>query len=151
MKFNTDPRANAIAFFFEHMGAEDVEMLGRQYTEDAFFKDPFNELQGLAGVQRIYAHMFESLTTPRFEVIEAVIQGNQCFLVWNFQFSLKGELELRSIHGSSHLRLASDGRIAYHRDYWDAGEEFYEKLPLLHSVLRWIKRKVAAPAAQASR
>ena len=32
------------------------------------------------------------------------------------------------------LRFAPDGRIALHRDYWDAAEELYEKLPLVGAL-----------------
>jgi hypothetical protein len=28
-----------------------------------------------------------------------------------------------------------------HRDYWDAAEELYEKLPVLGSVMRWLKAR----------
>jgi len=31
-----------------------------------------------------------------------------------------------------------------HRDYWDAAEELYEHLPLVGSLLRWLKRRIAA-------
>jgi len=142
MTTHEDPRAATLIQFFEQLQAEDVAWLGRHYTEQAFFKDPFNEVRELAGVQRIFAHMFESLDAPRFEVLDALVQGEQCFLSWNFLFRLKGQTQERRIHGSSHLRFAPDGRVAYHRDYWDAAEEFYEKLPLLGSLLRWIKRRL---------
>jgi hypothetical protein len=33
-----------------------------------------------------------------------------------------------------------DHSTAVHRDYWDAAEELYEKLPLLGSLMRWWKR-----------
>ena len=32
-------------------------------------------------------------------------------------------------------------RITLHRDYWDAAEELYEKLPLLGTLMRWLKRR----------
>jgi steroid delta-isomerase len=139
-----DPRAAAVIDLFEHFQAADVAWLGRHYTEQAFFKDPFNEVRGLADVQRIFHHMFESLEQPRFVVIEALVEGEQCFLTWDFLFRLQGQSLERRIHGGSHLRFAADGRIDAHRDYWDAAEEFYEKLPLLGSLLRWIKRRLKA-------
>ena len=49
-----------------------------------------------------------------------------------------------TVRGASHLRFATDGRIALHRDYWDAAEELYEKLPLLGALMRWLKRRVNA-------
>ncbi len=139
---HADPRAATAIEFFESLSAADVAAMGRIYTDDARFKDPFNEVQGLAHVQRIFAHMFTSLDGPRFVVLTALVEGDQCFLSWDFLFRMKGQALERRIHGSSHLRFAPDGRIAAHRDYWDAAEEFYEKLPLLGSLLRWIKRRL---------
>ena len=40
-----------------------------------------------------------------------------------------------------YLRTTPDGRIALQRDYWDAAEELYEKLPLLGPALRWLHRR----------
>jgi hypothetical protein len=37
--------------------------------------------------------------------------------------------------------LDSDGLITVHRDYWDAAEELYEKLPLVGGVMRWLKAR----------
>jgi steroid delta-isomerase len=31
-----------------------------------------------------------------------------------------------------------------HRDYWDAAEELYEKLPLVGALMRWLKRPHAS-------
>ena len=44
---------------------------------------------------------------------------------------------------ASHMRFAADGRVVYHRDYWDAAEELYEKLPVLGPLMRWLKRQAA--------
>jgi len=142
MSTSTDPRVMAVIAFFEQLKPADLSRMEAQYTEQAFFKDPFNEVKGVAGVKAIFAHMFESLDSPRFTVLDALVQQNQCFLSWDFHFKLKGQSLPRRIHGSSHLRFAPDGRVAYHRDYWDAAEEFYEKLPLLGSLLRLIKRRL---------
>ena len=142
MASHADPRAAIAIEFFESLTAADVAAMGRLYTDDARFKDPFNEVRGLAPVQRIFAHMFTTLDAPRFVVLTALVEGDQGFLTWDFLFRMKGQALERRIHGSSHLRFAPDGRIADHRDYWDAAEEFYEKLPLLGSLLRWIKRRL---------
>nr|WP_316641624.1 nuclear transport factor 2 family protein [uncultured Roseateles sp.] len=140
-----DARLQAVIDLFEQLKFEDVERLGHWYSDDCFFKDPFNEVHNLAATQRIFAHMFRELLEPRFVVLDAVARGDQCFLTWNFLFRLKSRpLQLQTIHGSSHLRWNAQGRVSYHRDYWDAAEQFYEKLPLLGGLLRWIKKRLAA-------
>ena len=55
------------------------------------------------------------------------------------------------MRGGSHLRFDAQGRIALHRDYWDAAEELYEKLPVLGALMRWLKRQRATAEAQPQR
>jgi steroid Delta-isomerase len=138
----TDPRAQRVIEVFERLQPDDVAQLGRLYTDDARFKDPFNTVQGMPAIQRIFAHMFEALDGPRFEIIDVLVQGDQCFLSWDFVFRMKRfRRDEQRIHGSSYLRFAPDGRIAVHRDYWDAAEELYEKLPVVGGLMRWLKSR----------
>ena len=135
-------RVDAVVRAFETLTPESVDRLGEVYATDARFTDPFNEVQGLAGVQAVFEHMFVALDGPRFVVTEAIVQGDQCFLVWDFLFRFKRfSRELQTVRGGSHLKFAADGRIALHRDYWDAAEELYEKLPAVGALMRWLKRR----------
>ena len=136
--------------FFSEMTPGHLARLGEVYSADAWFKDPFNEVQGLDAVRGIFQHMYDSLNQPRFIVTTRVVQGRQCFLTWDFVFGLRGQSTEITVRGASHLWLApgTDGRwrITRHRDYWDVAEELYEKLPLLGALMRWLKRRVNAPA-----
>ena len=132
-----------IEVFFSTLGPSDLTRLEDFYTPDAYFKDPFNEVRGVAAIRGIFQHMFEALHAPRFVITSRVVEGEQCFLVWEFRFGFrnfhKGVEQV--VHGGSHLILATDGRIQSHRDYWDAAEELYEKLPLVGGLMRWLKRR----------
>ncbi len=126
---------------FEHIAPDNVGRLSEVYAGNVWFKDPFNEVQGLAEVSRIFLHMFTQVDAPRFVVTGSVMQGEQAFLTWDFLFRMKRfSRDEQCIRGASHLRFAPDGRVAYHRDYWDAAEELYEKLPVLGGLMRWLKR-----------
>jgi steroid Delta-isomerase len=126
--------------FFESLSRESVNAFAQFYSEDCYFKDPFNEVRGLAHTQRVFLHMYEVLNNPRFVITGRVEQGSACFLTWDFLFAMKrfvkGE---QCVRGSSHLKLDEHGKISYHRDYWDAAEELYEKLPLIGGVMRVLK------------
>jgi len=137
-----DPRVQRIVQRFEALQPADVETLGEIYTDDARFKDPFNEVQGVAAIRQIFRHMFVSLDGPRFVIRDVVVDGDQCFLSWDFLFRMRRfRQDEQCIRGGTHLRLAADGRIAEHRDYWDAAEELYEKLPAIGALMRWLKRR----------
>ncbi|NJS35472.1 MAG: nuclear transport factor 2 family protein [Brachymonas sp.] len=138
-----DQPTQRITRFFESMQPSSIESMGEIYTSDAYFKDPFNEVRGLAQVQNIFAHMYVSLHEPHFVVTETLVQGSQCFIVWDFKFRFKrfDTETMQTVRGCSHLKLASDGRIQSHRDYWDAAEELYEKLPAVGALMRWLKKR----------
>ncbi len=141
----TDPRVARVIAAFESLRPGDVARLAELYTEEARFKDPFNEVQGHAALRRVFEHMFATLEEPRFVVTEALVQGERCFLVWRFLFRFRRwSREPQEVRGGSHLVFAPDGRIALHRDYWDAAEELYEKLPGLGAVMRWLRRRATA-------
>ena len=127
---------------FERLSRQDLPRLAEIYTPDARFKDPFNEVRGIAAITRIFEHMFVALDEPRFVIRDRIVQGDQCFLRWDFIFRMKRfSRDEQVIRGGSHLVLADDGRICMHRDYWDAAEELYEKLPVLGALMRWLKRR----------
>ena len=126
--------------FFQSISADSARTLSLIYTDDVWFKDPFNEVQGLEQVSHIFTHMFEQVDAPRFVVTHSVLQDDQAFLTWDFLFRMRRfSDEEQCIRGATHVRFASDGRVAYHRDYWDAAEELYEKLPVVGSLMRWLK------------
>ncbi len=152
LKPSTDTPEAALARvvqFFEHLQPSDVTRMADIYTADARFKDPFNEVQGLDAIAHIFAHMFETLHAPRFVITQQVQQGAQCFVTWDFVFALRRAAAGAgyTIRGASHLVLREENgiwRVAAHRDYWDAAEELYEKLPVLGGVMRWLKRRMSS-------
>jgi hypothetical protein len=51
---------------------------------------------------------------------------------------------MQLMRGVTHLRFDECGRVSYHRDYWDAAEELYMKLPGIGTVMRGLRRAIAA-------
>ena len=132
-----------IVAFFETLDRARLADIHRLYAEDAWFKDPFNEVLGIAAIRRVFEHMFETLDQPRFRVTERIADGGGAVLLWEFRFGSQGSA--RCIRGASHLRFDAQGRIAWHRDYWDAAEELYAKLPILGWLVRRLQRALRAP------
>jgi steroid Delta-isomerase len=132
--------------YWERLTPDAVERLGEVYAEGACFKDPFNEVTGLAAIQCVFRHMFETLHEPRFTILETVLQDGGAMLVWDFDFRIKSlqPSRPRRIHGASHIRFAPDGRVAYHRDYWDAAHELYAHLPVVGGLVAFLGRRMRA-------
>lgn len=139
-------RIEKLVNFYEHLTPESMARFGNYYSDDAYFKDPFNEVRGLVAIRRIFLHMFEQVAEPRFVVLEQVVDGNRAVLVWEFRYRsrMRGPAGTEVIRGVSHLRLDAEGMVNWHRDYWDAAEELYAKLPWIGWVFRRLARLLAS-------
>jgi steroid delta-isomerase len=131
--------------YWEGLTRERVATLDAVYAPEAYFRDPFNEVRGTTELRRIFAHMYETLEEPRFAIVETILEGDRAVLVWDFDFRIKAWKPgvTHRIHGLSVVRFGPDGRVTYHRDYWDAAGELYAKLPLVGPLMRFLARRMA--------
>lgn len=128
--------------WYATLAPDTLARLPQFYAADARFKDPFNEVQGVAAISRIFAHMFETTDQPRFVILDRMAQGDQGFATWRFEFGLKGQQY--TVLGASHLHFDEHGQVLTHRDYWDAAEELWQKLPLIGAPVRWLRGRFRA-------
>lgn len=140
---NTRQTTQDLVTFFETLNPDSVAQLRTVYDAQARFKDPFNEVQGLPEIERIFRHMYVALEQPHFVITGQVVDGDQAFLTWEFRFRFKrfDTDTLQTVRGASHVVFNAQGLVTMHRDYWDAAEELYEKLPVLGAVMRWLKQR----------
>ena len=132
-----------LATFFATLTPQSVAQLHTLYDAQARFKDPFNEVQGLPEVERIFRHMYVALDQPHFVITGQLVDGTQAFLTWEFRFHFKrfDTHTLQAVRGASHVVFNAQGWVTLHRDYWDAAEELYEKLPVVGGLMRWLKKR----------
>ena len=130
---------------YEGLSPESVESLSDIYASDAYFKDPFNEVRGVDRILEIFHDMYRRIEQPRFVVHQWSGSAQDGFLVWDMRFvsrQMRGGPD-QLIRGVTHIRFSDDGKVTYHRDYWDTGEELYVKLPVIGRLIAWLRRKLA--------
>lgn len=135
---------SGVVRWYEQLTPETLRDLEHHYAPGARFKDPFNDVQGIPAIAGIFEHMFATLENPRFRITDQVQQGDQAFLVWEFHFRFRNwdTRNTQCVRGASHLRFNAEGLIVLHRDYWDAAEELYEKLPIVGRLMRWLRHRM---------
>lgn len=131
--------------WFETLSPQSVARTGEFYAPNAHFRDPFNDVRGVERIKRIYAHMFEQVSEPHFAVIERHLQSDSAMLLWEFSFRSRPGAAVTAVRGTTHLRFDAHGRVSAHHDYWDPAGGLYEGVPLLGSLLRWVRAKLRAP------
>ena len=137
---------DAMCEYFERLSANNLGELDNYYATDAWFKDPFHEVTGVNAIRAILRHTFNKLPGARFRVIRRFPgEDGHAVILWEMDFTMPITQQHTTIRGATHLTFAADGKVTLHRDYWDAAEELYARLPVLKWLMRALARQAAAP------
>ncbi|NVD35203.1 nuclear transport factor 2 family protein [Marinobacter lutaoensis] len=127
---------------FNELSKDNLDRLRQVYGDDIVFEDPFRRVTGLEQLTEYLAGAYGNVIRCRFRFGEPVLQQHRCALPWVMELEHKrirgGQPVL--VDGLSHLEIRN-GKVRYHRDYFDAGQLLYENLPVLGGVIRWAKGK----------
>ncbi|MEX2469474.1 MAG: nuclear transport factor 2 family protein [Pseudohongiellaceae bacterium] len=113
------------------------------YTPDVYFEDPSHGLQGKQALLAYFDSMSDNLKDCRFRFHQTLTDGSDIFLSWTM-FLRHPRLrrgETIRVEGASYLKTRN-GRIYYHRDYFDMGAMVYEHLPLLGRIIQRIRQRL---------
>lgn len=127
---------------FNELDKGNLNKLPEVYAEDIRFQDPFGDVSGLNELTHYFAGAYGNVIRCGFRFGAPVMQGGWCTIPWVMELQhkrIKGGRAV-AVEGISHLEIR-DGRVCYHRDYFDAGQLLYENLPVVGGVIRWVKEQ----------
>tara|TARA_B100001540_G_C15613441_1_gene554180 strand:+ start:306 stop:725 length:420 start_codon:yes stop_codon:yes gene_type:complete len=137
-------RTNAKLYgrFLETMSPKTLTELPNYLDPDVHFKDPFNDVIGITEVMNVFHHMFKNIKNIRFQINSLASSKEISLLQWTFS----GELKNRqfSIDGTSKVVFNNHGLVIEHIDYWDSGQNVYEKIPFFRLFITWLRHRLSA-------
>lgn len=133
--------ARAYIRLYEELSLERIDELESFVDESVRFKDPFNDIVGRTKLRKLLKRVLSSVSNPVFRVTSQSWDGDVLYLRWSFNGHIK-ELGNWSVEGMSEVIFNEQGMVIEHIDYWDSGEQFYEKIPIISGLLRMIKNRL---------
>jgi hypothetical protein len=149
--------------FFKALSKDNLSVIDGFYAEDIIFIDPIVSLSNITDLRQYYKHLYEAVISISFDFVgngsnDSLDQTpikcsstenqvcEQVFLAWNMNLKATGIKSGKEIvvSGCSHIIFNDSGKAKYHRDYYDMGEFVYEQIPLLSSVIKFIKKKLVS-------
>ena len=125
---------------FAELGPESEMPMESIYGPQITLVDPFHRIEGLEAVRTYFSRQNARLKVCRFEFRDCELGADQAWLSWVSHIELKRQRRAVTLEGCSHL-LIRDGRIVFHRDYFD-GSLIFEQIPLMGCLLRALRRLV---------
>ena len=143
---DAEAEREAIARFDAFFADVSVESIRSQidgfYAPDVFFNDTLKTLRGRQAVEDYFLRMPEHTDFVRGKTLDHSRSGANYYVRWILDVRYKGAKETIRTMGMTLLRFDNKGRVVLHQDFWDSSAGFYEQLPVLGGVMRWIKSKI---------
>lgn len=137
---------NRAVEFFQTLDKDHMERVDQFYDRNVGFQDPVHTLTGVTAVRSYYEGLYRNATAIRFEFSKQLEVGDTVVLVWRMFLkspALQGGREI-TVDGTSVIIFGgSEGKAIKHRDYFDMGEFVYERIPVLRSIIQYIKSRLA--------
>ena len=136
----------AIARFDAFFADVTVESIRSQidgfYAPDVYFNDTLKTLRGRPAVEAYFMRMPQHTDFVRGKILDHSRSGTNHYVRWILDVRYKGAKETVRTMGVTLLRFDKDGCVVLHQDFWDSSAGFYEHLPVLGGIVRWIKSKI---------
>ena len=141
---NTD-LADALKRAYCSLATGNTAELAPLYSEDAYFEDPSHGIQGKAALLERFQYLYSKVDSCNFKFHQTLDTGGEIFLAWTMILRQRGPKsgEVIRVEGASFLKVRNNC-IYYHRDYFDLGAFVYENVPMLGSIIKRIKQRLAS-------
>ena len=127
--------------YFTELNLDDSSALDDIYSDDVLFIDPIHKISGIGNLKSYFGKLNKNLIEGSFLFSEETISNDRAYLSWELNLKLKRPGKRVTASGISVLTIKD--KVVEHRDYFDAGELFYENIPVLGGLIRLLKNQIA--------
>ena len=129
---------------YQKLRADNLQTLKTIYRDDIKFVDPAHSIAGIDAVMEYFSVLYNNVNNISFTFEPSLVNGSSGYVRWLMNFS-HGRLAAGksiSVEGVTFLQFDEEGKVYFHRDYFDLGAMLYEHLPLLGRIVSSIKRRL---------
>ncbi|MEO5913614.1 MAG: nuclear transport factor 2 family protein [Luteolibacter sp.] len=116
------------------------------YASDAYLDDTLVVHHGAADIQQYFTKTSETMTSYQVTIDDMARSGNDYYVRWTMVFgapALSGGKPVHSV-GISQIRFNREGKVEFHRDFWDSGKNFYAHLPVVGGAIGFVRKRLEA-------
>jgi len=129
-------------------GIGDAEYIKREtlnvYSSDAYLDDTLTVHHGAAAIQDYFLKTAQTVKSCKVTIDDVSQSGTSYYIRWTMVFAapaLSGGEPVHSI-GISQVYFDREGKVTFHQDFWDSGQNFFEHLPVVKGVIGYIRTRL---------
>ena len=120
------------------------ENTAKTYSKEAYLNDTLVTHHGAAEIEAYFLKTSGAMTQYKVTIEDVMRSGEDHYVRWTMVFAapaLSGGEPVHSI-GISQVRFDQDGKVAFHQDFWDSGENFFGRAPVAGGVIGFIRKRL---------
>ena len=116
------------------------------YAADAYLDDTLVTHHGAAEIEAYFLKTSETMTSYQLDIDDVVRSKDDYYIRWTMKFAaplVGGGKPVFSV-GMSQIRFNREGKVEFHQDFWDAGKNFYGRLPVIGGAVGYVRKSLNA-------
>ena len=116
----------------------------KAYAENAYLDDTIVTHYGPEEIKNYFVQTAETMTQFEVNILDRARSGSDHYIRWEMIFSAPKPGGGEPIHsvGMSQVRFDSEGKVAFHQDFWDSGKNIYGKIPVVGGLISIIRNRM---------
>jgi limonene-1,2-epoxide hydrolase len=116
----------------------------RVYAPDAYLNDTLKTIHGAPAIRDYFIKTAKGLDSMTVIFDDLAVLGRNYYFRWTMDTRMKNLARGKTVRtiGITLVRFDSEGRVTLHQDFWDSSQGVWEHVPVMGSVIRWIRTKI---------
>lgn len=129
---------------YQILNKDNLHLLRSIYADNVHFIDPAHEIYSLENLTDYFSSMYNNIESIAFDFHDTLQVDNAGYVQWDMTFVHKKLAGAQPIvvTGVTFLQTDENGKVIYHRDFFDLGEMIYEQVPILGRLVTSIKKRL---------
>ncbi|MFT6863914.1 MAG: hypothetical protein ACJAVK_002476 [Akkermansiaceae bacterium] len=132
--------------FLKNVDSKDYlnENTSKAYAEGAYLDDTIVTHYGPDEIKDYFIQTAETMTSFEVNILDTTRSGPDHYIRWEMIFAaprLSGGEPIHSV-GVSQVRFDSEGKVAFHQDFWDSGKNIYGQIPVVGGLIAVIRNRI---------
>lgn len=130
---------------YQKLSVDNLHLLELIYDESVEFQDPAHQLKGFDNLSHYFAELYTNLSSCTFKITNVLLDGEHAAIYWQMTYTHPKLNKGNEVFVEGHsLIKGRDNKVISHRDYVDFGAMLYEHIPLLGSIVKKVKSRLAS-------
>ena len=114
------------------------------YAEKVYFRDAFKFLESAEAIEEYMLAGLKPLHAVEFIFNKVLRDGGDFYIDWTMRldFQKTPPCTWEESIGMTRMRFNSEGQIIFHQDYWDPTDIVYRRIPIVKSLIAFVKKKL---------